>query len=359
MIRIIHAADFHLDSPFESLSPDRAAQRRREQREGLLRLRDLAADTGAQVILLAGDLLDSDNAFHETTEMLRQVFAQMDAHIFIAPGNHDYYSPRSPWRSERWPENVHIFRGTRPECVELPELNCRVYGAGFLSASCPDPILRGFSAPRDGRVNLMVLHGDTAAVTAQYNPISQEDIAASGLDYLALGHTHAFSGILRAGDTDYAYCGCMEGRGFDETGDKGVIAGSVAPGRTELEFVPLCRRRYHILTVDYETLLRGEAELPENREDICRIVLTGPSDGPLDTEGLAAALSGRFWHYTLRDRTVPRRDLWSLAREDSLKGTFVRQLRSSYDRADEQQQALIRLALDFGVAAMENGEVSL
>ena len=30
MIKLIHGADFHLDSPFSGLAPDQAAQRRRE-----------------------------------------------------------------------------------------------------------------------------------------------------------------------------------------------------------------------------------------------------------------------------------------------------------------------------------------
>ena len=33
MLNIIHGADFHLDSPFSGLSPERAAQRRGEQRD--------------------------------------------------------------------------------------------------------------------------------------------------------------------------------------------------------------------------------------------------------------------------------------------------------------------------------------
>ena len=38
MLQFIHAADFHLDSPFRALPPERAAERRRESRELLSRL---------------------------------------------------------------------------------------------------------------------------------------------------------------------------------------------------------------------------------------------------------------------------------------------------------------------------------
>ena len=56
--------------------------------------------------------------------------------------------------------------------------------------------------------------------------------------------------MRQAGQTAWAYCGCPEGRGFDETGDKGVLVGEVSPGEAKLEFVPLCKRRYREITVD-------------------------------------------------------------------------------------------------------------
>ena len=72
-IRILHAADLHLDSPFEALPGALAAQRRREQRELLRRLPELAAEHGADLILLPGDLLDSDSAYGETAKLLAEV----------------------------------------------------------------------------------------------------------------------------------------------------------------------------------------------------------------------------------------------------------------------------------------------
>ena len=42
MIRFLHAADLHLDSPFSGLSPERAAQRRKEQRTVPMQLAELA-----------------------------------------------------------------------------------------------------------------------------------------------------------------------------------------------------------------------------------------------------------------------------------------------------------------------------
>lgn len=143
-----------------------------------------------------------------------------------------------------WPGNVHLLPAGAG-AVRLPELGCTVWGAAFCAPRQSASPLRGFHAPAEG-VQLAVLHGEVAA-QGDYGPISEEDIAASGLDYLALGHVHQYSGLRRAGETFWAYPGCPEGRGFDELGEKGVLWLEVEKGRTEAEFVPLCRRRYQIL----------------------------------------------------------------------------------------------------------------
>lgn len=115
MLKIIHGADFHLDSPFSGLSPDQAARRRGEQRELLDRLAALAREKGADLVLLAGDLLDSERVYRETARALRSALGDIPCPVYIAPGNHDFYSPRSVWAALDWPENVHIFNSSALE----------------------------------------------------------------------------------------------------------------------------------------------------------------------------------------------------------------------------------------------------
>ena len=63
MIKLIHGADLHLDSPFSGLTPEQAAARRQEQRELLDRLAGLAREREADLVLLSGDLLDSRRTY--------------------------------------------------------------------------------------------------------------------------------------------------------------------------------------------------------------------------------------------------------------------------------------------------------
>ena len=120
MLNIIHGADFHLDSPFSGLSPERAAQRRGEQRELLSRLAQLARETRADLVLLSGDLMDGDNVYRETAQALSQALGSIPCPVFLAPGNHDCYSPSSVYATLDWPDNVHIFTSPAVEGVDLP-----------------------------------------------------------------------------------------------------------------------------------------------------------------------------------------------------------------------------------------------
>ena len=124
MLKVLHGADFHLDSPFSGLKPDAAARRRDEQRELLARLTDLAREREADLVLLSGDLLDGDLVFRETVQALARALGEIPCPVFLAPGNHDWYGPQSPYAALEWPGNVHLFTGPELGAVRLPELGC-------------------------------------------------------------------------------------------------------------------------------------------------------------------------------------------------------------------------------------------
>ena len=363
MPRIIHGADFHLDSAFAGLSPEKARQRRRESRELLERLAELARTEKAELVLLSGDLFDGERVYPETLERLRAALGAMACPVFIAPGNHDPCTPLSPYAAEDWPANVHIFRAPEMEAVELPELGCVVHGCAFTAPERTDQALAGFAAPADGKIHIMCIHGDAGTPESAYGPITREQIGSSGLAYLALGHIHQYSGLCREGATHWAYPGCPEGRGFDELGDKGVLAGTVDGKGADLRFVPLCRRRYHIIPVDVTGREVREAlaqALPETAaEDVCRFVLTGESgEGGVDLPALETAFAPKCYVLQLRDQTRPAEDIWKRAGEDTLRGLFLRDLRRRWEAAgDEEERRKITLAVRFGLAALDGRDL--
>ena len=72
MVRVVHAGDFHLDSAFGALTPEQARQRRMESRRTPERLVEWANDHGADLLLLSGDLFDSDSPYGDTAPLLAQ-----------------------------------------------------------------------------------------------------------------------------------------------------------------------------------------------------------------------------------------------------------------------------------------------
>ena len=349
-----------MDSAFDALSEEKAAERRREMREMLMKMARLSNENGCDIMLLAGDLFDSALAYHETQRALCDAMEATDAEVFIAPGNHDFFCKKSPYFYMEFPKNVHIFKSPTVTAAELPEKGCRVYGAGFNAPRCM-PLLGGFRAEDDGLINLMVIHGDMSG--DMYNHITEQDIAASGLDYLALGHTHTYSGIKKAGRTHYAYSGCIEGRGFDETGEKGVIIGEISREKCDLRFVPMGGRQYRIIDINLdgtdnaaERVLEKTAEYNDGR-DIARIILRGEYNGRIDAASIENQLSGRFYNVTVRDDTVLTRDIWENTDGEALEGIFLKRMRSLYDSAEDYKtRERISSAARYGIAALENRE---
>ena len=357
MIKLIHGADFHLDSPFSGLTPEQAARRREEQRQLLDDLAGLVRDKGADLVLLSGDLLDSGRVYRETAQAMIQVLGSLPCPVFLAPGNHDPYTPDSVYATLEWPENVHIFRPGPMQSVDLPGLNCTVYGRAFGSAhEGTSPLADFVPPPPDGQLHLLCLHGDLAP-NSPYGPLTPLELAGCGMDYAALGHVHQASGLQRSGSTFWAYPGCPQGRGFDELGEKGVLYVEVEPGNVTAQFCPLSRWVYRERTVDVTSVSALEAilsALPQDTQnEICRITLTGQWANP-DLPALEGALAGRFAALTLRDRTRLPQDLWARREEDTLTGAFLR-LMWEKCRAEPEDQTL-QLAVRFGLAALENGE---
>lgn len=352
-MKILHASDFHLDSPFQRLNESQAMQRRRELRELPALLARVAREEEVDLVLLPGDLFDGERVYPESIQALTQALGSLDVPVVIAPGNHDCADGRSPYLTADWPDNVHIFTAAELASFEFPALNCVVHGCAFTAPHQEDEPLAGFAAPEDGRLHLLCVHGEVG-IAGRYGPISAGTLARSGAAYAALGHIHAASGLQWAGSTPWAYPGCPEGRGFDECGEKGALLVTLDDGGVSARLIPLCRRQYRIERVDVS---RFEEILPtEPSGDLVRIILTGESERTPDLAGLTARAEERFFYAEVRDETTLPSDLWARAEEDTLTGLFLRELRQRLEAAPEEERPGLLLAVRFGLAALEGGE---
>ena len=339
MIKLLHSADWHMDSPIQGRTPEQTQL----LRQALLRLPQQVAAAamtqGCDLMLLSGDLFDGP-ASPESITALRSALEEVRIPVFITPGNHDPLG--SVWRSQVWPKNVHIFTGSAMESIVPEGLNCRIYGAAFTGPEAPG-MLEGFRAQCDEQYAIGILHGDPTQASSPYCPITADQIASSNLDYLALGHIHK-GDSLRAGKTLCAWPGCPMGRGFDELEEKGVLIVTM-DGDVDAKFLPLDTPRFH----DWECSAGKDVEaalshmLPATgNQDFYRITLTGESEAPeLDT--LQQKFS-RFPNLSLRDHTVPPLDVWGSAGEDSLEGVYFDMLRQQLEEHPDTAQLAARIS---------------
>lgn len=295
-MKLLHAADLHIDSPLRGLSRYPGAPVdvfRGAAREALANLVDfaLAEDVGA--LLLAGDVYDGDwkdyrTGLYFTAQMQR--LRDAGIRVYMVAGNHDAQSKIT--KELRLPANVHRFSTARPETVEDHELGIAVHGQGFADRDIQDNLAAEYPKARDGYFNVGLLH--TALQGAEghdmYAPCRVEDLTARGYDYWALGHIHART-VVRAGDPWIVFPGNLQGRHARETGPKGATLITVGGADPDVRHHDLDAVRWEHLHVDVsgvsddsgvlglaEQAMRGATRAADGRPLAVRISFTGTSD---------------------------------------------------------------------------------
>ncbi len=352
-LKILHTADWHLDSPFRGFSPEQRRLLRQAQNRIPEKVADLCLREDCDMLLLAGDVFDGTPS-RETVELVKGELERCGVPVLISPGNHDFCAPGSPWLEESWPENVFVFTGGL-ESVTIAGLDCRIYGAGYQSMDC-EGLLKDFRAEGPEKYKLAVLHGDPAQKNSPYCPITAAQVRGSGLQYLALGHIHK-AGAFRGGETLCAWPGCPMGRGWDETGEKGVCIVTLGEAAS-LQAVSLETLQFQELEVGagedpaaaIEDVLPGLAG-----QDFYRISLTGW--GSPDMESLRRKFAV-YPNLELLDKTEDPLSLWEDAGEDSLEGVYFRMLREAMEE-DPQNAHRIRLAAEISRRLLTGREVTL
>ena len=147
------------------------------------------------------------------------------------------------------------------------------------------------------------------------------------------------------------------GRGWDETGDKGVCIITL-DGEADIQAVSLDTLRFTELSVDIgaDAAAALEAALPgAGGLDFYRVNLTGC--GQVDLAALKAALPA-FPNLELRDKTEPPLDIWQDAGEDTLEGVYFHLLRCAMEDNPENA-GRIQLAAEISRKLLAGREVTL
>lgn len=366
-MKFIHCADIHLDSAFTLSNPSEAGRRRNELRAAFSSLVLYAKSEDCKLFFISGDLFDDKTVTKDTFEMLeREMSSIPSCHFFISPGNHDPYGEKSPYSYINMPSNVHIFTSPDMEYFDLPDIGVRVYGYAFTSDTKTDSPLEGFKVENSNLINILVCHGDVGNALSNYCPIYEADIAASGLDYVALGHIHKGTGLKYAGKVPYAYPGCTVGRSFDETGDKGAFIGEITKDGVSLSAVRLSSRKYEIASCD----ITGASSISDASDKIIsscsmfgdntalRIILEGVTYPEFSyTENEIRGLLPKPFHVEIKDNTLPLYNVEYLKKDNTIIGEFYRNMEPKLVSENLKEREIARLALKYGLKALYGREI--
>ncbi len=373
-IRILHTGDVHLDSPFSGLDAHRSEVRRSELRGTFTSLMTYARTENVDLLLIAGDLFDNGFATRETIALIIREISKLKCPVVITPGNHDCAGEGSVWKRNVFPENTYVFNSETLSSFEFPELGFRVYGWAFEKSVMRDNPLAGHAAERDGLVNILCAHCDLTSPLSSSCPLTVADVVSFGADYSALGHIHNPASCKLPDGVEY--CGCLEGRSFDETGIKGAILceidGREKPGDPAVvrcTRVRFSKRRYEDMTVPVDGAATEE-ELEEKissfisekklgADTILRLTLTGSvgEDLRVDPERLGS-LGERLYSLKIVDATAPIWNAAALSSDPTVRGEFYRILEPMLTSSDGAQRARASLALRFGLSALAGDPVA-
>jgi DNA repair exonuclease SbcCD nuclease subunit len=400
MLRIIHTADVHLGARHDDLGEQASAQRER-QFAAFVATVDLAIAEKADLLLIAGDLFDSNVQPRRSVERVAaqlKRLAEAKIRTVIVPGTHDVYDRASIYRahdlkglsgSTRDDDWVTVLTPDRPS-VHLAACDAVIHALVFATKKAPHSPLRDMPAAVAGARatatwQIGVVHGSVSIPGKTDRDdvvITAEEIAGSGLDYLALGHWHSAQ-KSKAGGVTYAYAGAPEPVALtqDRAGKVLLITLDAMPsGRTiTVDERVVGKTRFDKLELDAAGVTSQPALIDSLRRkgdpdlvlDV-RIVGIRPDELDLQVDEIEGALAPAFLKVRVRDLSVPALTEGQLPSPDTIAGAFIREMEARIAeleathggdgtpaKAGIDEAAELRDALRLGRLLLAGHEVSL
>ena len=357
MLRLLHTADVHLGARHADMADAAVAQRER-QFAAFRAAIDLAIAERVDLVLVAGDLFDSNVQPRRSVERVAAELARLtDARIraVLIPGTHDVYDSASIYRAYDLPAMALGGPGSAPDdgritlltperpWVHIPALDVVVHGPVFATKRAPYSPLRdigaAIAAAPTSTWRIGLLHASVAIpgrVEHDEVVITADEIAASGLDYLALGHWHSAQ-WAEAGAVTYAYAGAPEPVAVDQ--DKaGKVLLVTLDERDGRRTVGVGERvvgwtRFRTLDIDAAAVGSQPALIARlgamaDPDLVLDVRLTGVRPDELDVEPAEVldALKGRFLRLRLRDSSIAALAEGALLPPETVAGAFIRDI---------------------------------
>ncbi len=348
-MKIIHLADVHLDSKLNShLSIEKAKQRKSEILVSFGKVVDYAKETGVKVVIIAGDLFDSNKVLKSTEKFIFEKISSAENIDFIyIQGNHDDKIEFSSELPSNLKQVDNGFNRFDYENVSIGTIGLE------------DENYLKINFEKDN-YNIAVMHGTLGNSSDEFY-INPKLLQNKNIDYLALGHIHK-SGEGKLDDrAKYRYCGCLDGRGFDECGEKGFFVIDTDIGTDE--FVPMSTRVIYEFKVDVSELNSTNAIIDKIKEltsdiaktNLVRVVLEGSVDeDELDEQLIKTSFKDKFFCFNLKNETTVFYDYESYKNDISLKGEFMRLIST-----EELDETLRQKAISAVMSALNSEDLKI
>jgi DNA repair protein SbcD/Mre11 len=189
MVRFLHCADLHLDSPLRGLERYEGApvqEMREATRRSFANIIDLALEREVNFVLIAGDVFDGDWLDFNTglffADQLRRL-ADANLRAFIVRGNHDALSKIS--KTVTLPKCVHVFKSAKPTTVVNEDIGYAIHGQSFATGVVTDDLAVQYPDSHSGLLNIGLLHTALAGRQGHepYAPTTPERLASKGYHY--------------------------------------------------------------------------------------------------------------------------------------------------------------------------------
>lgn len=345
-MKIIHCADIHLGSKMErNLSKTQASNRKNEIYNNFVRLIEYANGNSIKHIIIAGDLFDTERGNVKLIKDTILLFSKNgDISFFYLRGNHD----DAVLKGYELPSNVYTFTNDF-KYYDVEEI--RIGGKEVVNSS--DVYYK------DDKFNILVLHGNVV----NGKPVNEEDLNLKdfkdkNINYLALGHIHMRKDYQVDKDFLASYPGCLEGRGFDECGEKGFYLLDITEKKLVQKFIPFCKRMCHEVKVDitgaklYTDIIYKIKECTNSisGNDLVKIVLTGEYEIDLNKnlDAVKEKIDESFFFIKIEDRSKLKLDYNDYIDDVSLLGEFVRTVIKD-DSIENKDKVLT-----YGIKALRN-----
>lgn len=275
MIKLIHTADIHLDSPLKTLAlrdESLRAQLQIASRQSFSHMVDYALDEGVQALLISGDLFDSDQRSAKTAAFLIAEFdrlASQDVEVLYIKGNHDAENPVTGGLS--FPGNVHVFSGHGGK-KQLKDSDVWIHGVSFSGKHAPESLAEKIPDPEPHAINIAMLHTSLAGSPGHdvYAPCSVDELKQRGFDYWALGHIHKRQ--VHCEQPWIVMPGIPQGRDIGEHGAKSATVLSIADGAITTHELPTSSIEFMEANIDIKSIESLELLRAKLREEFDTLV---------------------------------------------------------------------------------------